>query len=134
MADVGSKLRAAAECILNPRFLLCFGLGWLCTNGWSYILFGLGTVLRAGWMIAVSSAYMAFLWFPFTPEKLVTLLIAIFLLRRLFPRDRRTLTRLKLLHRAALRKWREQKEKWQKWRISRKTALPSDKHSSRKPG
>ena len=131
MADVRSKLQAAAEFILNPRFLLCFGLGWLCTNGWSYILFGLGTLFRAGWMIAVSSAYMAFLWFPCTPEKLITLLIAIFLLRKLFPRDRRTLTRLKLLRRAALRKWRAEKEKW---RLARKAAIPAGKPSSRRPG
>lgn len=112
MADVRSRIGAVAECVLNPRFLLCFGLGWLITNGWAYILLGIGTLLGVGWMIAVSSAYMAFLWFPCTPEKLVTLLIAIFLLRKLFPRDRRTLTRLKLLRRTALRKWREQKERW----------------------
>ena len=107
--DIQSKIRAAAECLLNPRMLLCLGLGWLVTNGWSYILLGIGTLLGIRWMIAVSSAYMAFLWFPCTPEKLITLLIAIFLLRKLFPRDRHTLTRLRLLRRAAVRKWRKEK-------------------------
>ena len=111
MTDIKSKISAAAECLLNPRLLLCFGLGWLVTNGWAYILLSAGTLLSIRWMIAVSSAYMAFLWFPCTPEKLVTLLIAIALLRWLFPRDRHTLTRLKLLRRAALRKWRKQKSK-----------------------
>ena len=97
----------------NPRLLLCLGLGWLVTNGWAYILLAVGGALRTGWMIAVSSAYMAFLWFPFTPEKIVTLLIAIALLRLFFPKDRRTLKRLKVLKRwagirfrAELRKWR----------------------------
>ena len=113
MAAVKSRIAAALECVLTPRFMLCFGLGWLITNGWAYILLGIGTLLGIGWMIAVSSAYMAFLWFPCTPEKLLTLLIAIFLLQKLFPRDRHTLTRLKLLRRTAVRKWREQKEKWQ---------------------
>ena len=108
----GSKARAAAEFLLNPRFLLCFGLGWLVTNGWSYILLALGTALGIRWMIAVASAYMAFLWFPFTPEKLVTLVIAIALLRLLFPRDLRTLARLKALHASARRTWNAQKEKW----------------------
>ena len=130
MADVRSRIAAALECVLNPRFILCFGLGWLVTNGWAYILLGIGTLLGIGWMIAVSSAYMAFLWFPCTPEKLITLLIAIFLLRKLFPRDRRTLTRLKLLRRAALRKWRAEKEKW---RLARKAAIPAGKPSSRRP-
>ena len=112
MADVKSKLRIAAEFVLNPRFLLCFGLGWMITNGWAYVLLGIGTALRVNWMVAVASAYMAFLWFPFTPEKLLTLFIAIALLRWLFPRDRRTLLRLKVLRRAALKKWRAQKERW----------------------
>ena len=111
-ASVRSKIRAAAEFLLNPRFLLCFGLGWLVTNGWSYILLALGTAFRVRWMIAVSSAYMALLWFPCTPEKLLTLLIAIALLRLLFPRDRKTLTRLRLLRRAAQKKWREEKERF----------------------
>ena len=91
--------------LLNPRLLLCVGIGWLVTNGWVYILLALGTALRIGWMIAVSSAYMAFLWFPFTPEKIVTLILAIALLRLFFPHDRRTLKRLRVLKRWAIMKW-----------------------------
>ena len=77
--------------VFNPRFVLCFGLAWIITNGWSYILFAIGTLCKIGWMMAASGAYMAFLWFPFTPEKLVTLALAILLLRWLFPRDEKTL-------------------------------------------
>lgn len=84
-------LKKAAQFLLNPRFLLCFGIGWMITNGWSYILFGLGTWLEIEWMIAVAGAYLALLWFPFSPEKLVTVAIAIFLLRWLFPNDQKTL-------------------------------------------
>ena len=84
-------LKKAVQFLLNPQLLLCFGLGWMITNGWSYILFGLGTWLGIEWMIAVSSAYLAFLWFPFSPEKLITVAIAIFLLRWLFPHDQKTL-------------------------------------------
>lgn len=111
MTERKPRWRAAAEFILNPRFLLCFGLGWLVTNGWSYILLALGGALRVRWMIAVASAYMAFLWFPFTPEKLATIFLAIALLRWLFPRDRKTLTRLKLLRREVKRKLAAQREK-----------------------
>lgn len=76
---------------INPRFVLCFLFAWLITNGWSYILFAVGTVFNIIWMIVVSSAYMTFLWFPFTPEKVVTFIIAIFLLKILFPNDQKTL-------------------------------------------
>lgn len=81
--------------IINPHFIICFLIGWLFTNGWSYIIFALGTYFKINWMIILGTAYMSMLWAPFTPEKLVTLIIAIFLLKLLFPRDEKT---LKVLH------------------------------------
>lgn len=77
--------------LLNPRLLLCLFLAWMITNGWSYILFGLGMFLKINWMRMVGGAYMSLLWLPFTPEKLITVLLAIALLRLLYPRDRKTL-------------------------------------------
>ena len=77
--------------IANPRLLLCFGIGWMITNGWSYIMLGVGTYFEIGWMIAVAGAYLTFLWLPISPEKIVTVAIAIVLLRFLFPNDQYTL-------------------------------------------
>lgn len=94
----------------NPRLLLCFLLAWLITNGWSYILFAIGTYLGIGWMTAVAGAYLAFLWLPVSPEKLVTFAIAIFLLRRLFPDDKKTLAVLREF-RSKARKKREEYHK-----------------------
>ena len=71
--------------------MLCFGLAWLITNGWSYIMLGLGILLDIAWMQTVASAYLAFLWIPFTPEKILTVLIAIFFLKHFFPKDEKTL-------------------------------------------
>lgn len=102
-----NRLKKAAQFLLNPRLLLCFGIGWMLTNGWAYVLFGLGTWLQIEWMIAASGAYLAILWFPFSPEKLFTAVIAIFLLRRLFPHDKKTLAvliELKNKAKAALKK------------------------------
>lgn len=89
------KCRKVIGFLLNPRLLLCFGIAWLITNGWSYIMLGLGTYYGIGWMIAVASAYLAFLWLPVSPEKIVTFIIAIALLRWLFPNDTKTLAVLK---------------------------------------
>jgi hypothetical protein len=105
------KLKTIVLFILNPRLLLCFGIAWMITNGWSYVCLGLGTVLGWNWMIAIATAYMAFLWFPFTPEKILTTIIAIFLLRHLFPKDEHTLGILQGLHEKAKIKHREHKEK-----------------------
>lgn len=61
-------------------------------------MFGFGTYYEIDWMIGVSSAYLAFLWLPISPEKLVTIVIAITLLRVLFPNDQKTLKVLKDTH------------------------------------
>lgn len=84
-------LKNAASFLLNPRFLMCFGIAWMITNGWSYVVFALGTWFEVGWMIALGGGYMAFLWLPISPEKVVTVAIAIWLLKVLFPTDTRTL-------------------------------------------
>ena len=83
--------RRWARFLLNPRLLLCLAIAWMITNGWSYVMFSLGMLMKIHWMRVVGGAYMSFLWLPFTPEKLVTVLLAIGLMRLLYPRDRRTL-------------------------------------------
>ena len=37
------KLKKVIRFITNPRLLLCVAIAWLITNGWSYILFGVGS-------------------------------------------------------------------------------------------
>jgi len=81
--------------LLNPRFLLCFGIGWIITNGWSYIMLGFGIFTDISWMVAVASTYLAILWLPISPEKIITFAIAIGLMKLLFPRDEKTLGMLK---------------------------------------
>lgn len=97
--------------LLNPKFLLCFGIAWLITNGWSYILMGIGTYYQIGWMVAVAGAYLAFLWLPISPEKIVTFAIAIALLRWLFPNDTKTLAVLKQLLQKTREAFRSRKAK-----------------------
>ena len=89
------KLKKIIRFITNPRLLLCAAIAWLITNGWSYILFGVGSYFGIHWMTAVAGAYIAFLWLPISPEKIVTFAIAIALLRLLFPNDQKTLAVLK---------------------------------------
>ena len=108
------NVRKAVQFIANPRLILCFMIGWMITNGWSYIVFGLGTYFGIEWMIALGGAYMALLWLPFTPEKIITCAIAIALLRWLFPGDTKTL--------AVLRGWYEKAREAVHARRERKAA------------
>ena len=115
-----SILKAALLCITNPRFLLCVGIAWMITNGWAYLLTALGAWLGIGWMTAVGGAYLTFLWLPISPEKLATAAIAIFLLRRLFPNDKKTLGVLYALYENAKSGVRSLKNKYKSHSDQRK--------------
>lgn len=99
--------------ITNPRFLLCFGLAWIITNGWAYAMLGLSAVFKIGWMAAVSGTYLTIIWFPFTPEKIITTALSIFLLQKIFPNDEKTLAVLKKLYADLKFKAKTKKEKRQ---------------------
>ncbi len=58
-------------------------------------MMAVGTLLQIPWMMAVAGAYLTFLWIPLSPEKILTVIIAIGLLRLLFPNDEKTLGVLK---------------------------------------
>jgi len=77
--------------IANPRLVICLLIAWMITNGWSYVAFAVGTALSIEWLAAIGGAYLAFLWLPISPEKILTVSIALALLRILFPNDERTL-------------------------------------------
>lgn len=107
------KIKKVLRFLLNPRLLVCLLVAWIITNGWSYIMFALGTYFQIGWMIAVSGAYLAFLWLPISPEKIATVAIAIALLRFLFPKDEKTLAVLRDMYRkakAAIKRRKDKKE------------------------
>ena len=80
---------------LNIRFVLCFGVAWMITNGWAYIFLFVGPKFNISWMTAVGTAYLAFLWLPITPEKIVTIPLAMVFQRWFFKNDEKT---RKILH------------------------------------
>lgn len=115
MKDLKTKLkrwlRSALEFCFNPRMLLCFGMGWMITNGWAYIAAGLGLWLDIDWLFGIGIGYLTALWIPFTPEKIITVIIAIFLLKKLFPNDKKTLEKLYKLKAKIIETTRELREK-----------------------
>ena len=90
-----NKLKSLWRAVTNPHLLISVGLAWFITNGWSYCFFGFGMYFQIKWMYRIGAFWMGMLWLPGTPEKLVTFIIAIWLLERLFPDDTRTLAKIK---------------------------------------
>lgn len=106
-----SWIKKILSFLFNPHFMLCFGIAWLITNGWAYILLLLGGALHVSWMMVLASGYLAFLWVPCTPEKIITVSIAVFLLKKLFPEDEKTLMVLKSYYQKVKDKFLRWKEK-----------------------
>lgn len=104
-------LKKILLCISNPRLLFCLFIAWMITNGWSYIGFALGMYFKIDWLFTVSSAYLTWLWLPISPEKLITLVVAIGLLKLFFPNDTKTLAVLKDIQKKAKEVVKKQKEK-----------------------
>jgi len=80
----------AGRFLFNPHFMICFLFAWCLTNGWAYLLLFFGTVWGNGWMMGIAGSYLVLLWLPFTPEKIITLMLAIFFLKRWYPEDEET--------------------------------------------
>ncbi|WP_298529888.1 hypothetical protein [uncultured Ruminococcus sp.] len=119
---IGKVLRTARDLILNPHLAICFFIAWIITNGWAYVALGVGTYYEYKWLVAIAATYLAILWSPLCAEGILTFLIAIFLMQKLFPNDERTLKFIKVYYRRYKSKLKKQihKKKPKKFVISRK--------------
>ena len=111
---IGAFFKAAVRFLANPKLILCLGIAWMITNGWSYVMLGFGVFFDIEWMIWVAGGYLTFLWLPISPEKIVTVLLAMGLLRLFFPGDERTLGALREAYARGKEKWRRYREKRKK--------------------
>lgn len=91
------KIKKIINFFLNPHLIVCLGIGWFITNGWAYLAFFIGMALGQSWIYSTAAAYLTLLWIPFTPEKIITVIIAIWLLSKLFPNDTKSLSVLRAL-------------------------------------
>jgi len=82
---------------LNLKFLLSFGIAWMIVNGIWYIGLGIGVAYDIAWLTSVCGAYVAFLYFPFTAEKLVSVPLGIAFAKWFFPKDLKLQEKIKAL-------------------------------------
>ena len=68
-------------------------------------MLGIGTLLDIKRMIGMATGYLAFLWLSISPGMIVTLAIAMFLLKKFFPNGQKTLGILLELYTTAKTKY-----------------------------
>jgi hypothetical protein len=74
-------------------------------------MLGLGIAFGITWMEAVAGAYLTFLWLPISPEHIITVLIALGLMKLLFPKDEKTLGLLRDAFKKIKAKFRRKEKK-----------------------
>ena len=72
-------------------------------------------MLKIDWMFTAGTAYLAFLWLPITPEKLITIPFAIFIHWLLFSNDIKTHTQLNDMYSQAKSDWQKVKFKFREF-------------------
>ena len=98
----------------NPRFLISFGIAWIITNGMWYVFAFVPIKILPEWLVWFSRSYIAFLYLPWTPEKLITIPMAIFFHLKLFKKDSKTHEQLQDLYEQAKSDWSKFKSKFKR--------------------
>lgn len=96
------------------KFLISFGIPWFLVNGWAYVGVALISVMGMNWFTTTSSTWLAILWLPFTPEKLITIPIALWLHTRIFKKDKKTKAKIEAMNAEAKKDWETIKSKFKR--------------------
>lgn len=114
-AELKDKMRPWLRALTNPHLLISIAIAWFLTNGWAYCAVGFGWYMEIDWMLHIGTVWLGILWMPGTPEKLVTFLIAMGLLRLLFPEDTRTLAMVSRKRRQLAERTKLEYQKFRAW-------------------
>lgn len=79
MKRLWTKIKTYISPFLNWRILVIYVPIWFLMSGWTYLFIYLGTRHHVGWMLAAGTFWATVLWLPFTPEKLITIPLTLFI-------------------------------------------------------
>lgn len=107
---IWAKLKIYLQPFFNWRFLVSYSIPFMLVNGWAWIGVFMFPYVK-NWFTITSVSWMAFLWAPFTPEKLFTIPIAIWIHTQLFKHDPKTREQLQKMYQEAKSDWQKIKER-----------------------
>lgn len=76
-------------------------------------------VIGANWYTIAATTWLGILWLPCTPEKLITIPMALFIHTRLFRRDEKTRKQLEDMYAQAKEDWNKFKNKFKRKKESK---------------
>ena len=113
------------------RFLIAFGAAWAVTNGVWYLLAFSPINIIPTWLRWFARGYIGLIYLPWSPEKLITFPIAIWIHVKLFKNDKKTKIQLDLMYIQAKADWNSFKKKFKK-NPTRKKETNNDKRRFKK--
>ena len=84
MKRLWTKIKTYISPFLNWRILIFYLPILFIMSGWTYLFIYLVTRHHVGWMLAAGTFWATVLWLPFTPEKLITIPLTLYLYVKLF--------------------------------------------------
>ena len=79
---LASLFKKYVKPFLTWRILVCYLPFWFLATGWAWLF----SIVGKGWIKGVAIGWLAFLWLPCCPEKLITIPLSIWLHTKLFPK------------------------------------------------
>lgn len=78
-----NKLWECIKFVLDWKTFLCYIPVWFIASGWTYVAIAFGSP----WLKSIGAAWLAFLWMPWCPEKLITIPITLWIKSKIFKKE-----------------------------------------------
>lgn len=102
MKKLIKKIGVYISPFIDLKLLLIYTPIWFLMSGWTYLFIFLGMKYRINWMLIAGSTWAGILWLPFTPEKIITIPLTLFLYTKIFGnKDKKTIFKLERMHEQA---------------------------------
>lgn len=88
MSKIKNVINKVYKFLTDWRMAVSFLIAWMITNGWAYLFILFGSLFKIKWMFGIGTGYVALLWLPCTPEKLITIPLSVFIKKILFKKEK----------------------------------------------
>ena len=114
MKKIWNKIIIYLKPFLDWKFLVSYLIPFSLINGWAWVGTFLLPIIGSNWFTIAASTWLAILWMPWTPEKLVTIPMAIWIHHLLFKNDKKTKIKMQKMYDEAKKDFNTIKNKFKR--------------------
>ena len=114
MKKIWNKIIIYLKPFLDWKFLVSYLIPFSLVNGWAWVGTFLLPIIGSNWFTIAASTWLTILWMPWTPEKLVTIPMAIWIHHLLFKNDKKTKIKMQKMYDEAKKDFNTIKNKFKR--------------------